>query len=480
MGLSEDLRSDDDATRLAACRRAVSEGGLEHVPALLELALTDRADVRTIGGIAEHYERVSHAAAGALGAIFQRLGETESAARAVATDLRHDDELAGELLYFLGKPAEAVRRELESHPEPRVRLRALKAVLSTHRTPELVQRMLADPSPLVRREAATSSAGWDGYPRVLLSEPAPEVRLEIARQLRAGARHLDVILRALERERAPDVRLALVQCLPPRWQAGAAVTEALRKALDEADPRARRVAAEALKQVGSADVGEAIAARVPVETDRLTLYALLSYNRLAQHGKAVLPFVASLFLATKDVTLRSASLHALVRFGWCELPPVLPLATSEDEDTRRAAHFLLASQPSPARLAQVKALKSDGGPVKVSLEDLVAKLSARLAETGVEVLVAAPVTDDGGSLLELPGRTVPFAAAGALELAAGEAPSVLSLRLSCGRCSGHARVRLPVRYQSMDDDRFAARETTYEAGGWMNCPWCRAAKWFPR
>jgi len=383
VGLSDDLQSEDDATRLAACNRAASEGGLEHVPQLLDLALYDLAEVKFAGGMAEDWRSVSAAASGALAAILERLGETESAARAVGTDLRHDDEAVGSLLYYLGAPAEAVRRELETHPEPRVRLRALKAVLTTERTPELVRRMLADPSPLVRVEATRSIAAGDEYPRAL-TDAAPAVRLEVARQLRAGARHTEGILQALERERDPDVRHALVQCLPSRWREGGdAITVALRRALDEPRADTRRVAAETLKRAGEAHVGQAIVARLPVESDRHALYALLSYEHLAHYGKAVLPFVASLFLETRDGLLRSAALHALVRFGWCDLPRVLPLATHEDEETRRAALFLLGSQPSTTTLAQVKALRSNSEPVRRGLETLVLQLAAQLQKGAV-------------------------------------------------------------------------------------------------
>lgn len=578
MGLREDLQSDDDATRLDACRRATSEGDLELVPLLLDLALRDRADVKVMGGMAEMWSRVSHAAAGALGAILERLGETESAARAVGTDLQHDDEAVGELLYFLGKPAEAVRRELETHPEPRVRLRALKAVLSTHRTPELVQRMLADPSPLVRVEAATSGAAWDEFPRVLLSEAAPEVRLEIARQLRAGGRHADVVLEALERERDPDVRHALVECLPPRWKSGARVIEALRKALEEPRAETRRVAARALKRLSDAQVGQAIAARIPVETDRLTLYELLSYEHLARHGKDLPPAIATLLATTQNDQLRSAALHALVAFGWRAQPLVVPLAAHANADVRKAARFFLSKHESAPTLVQLRALKADGAAVRRELQKLVDGMTAAVKARGYEVPTPAPATDSDVTAVELsraatdatamagqasgvaagppaaiaatrapdaaapgdanaragqssgvaarppdavaathgaasaiprseanehnpaaepprgasrapasPGshgpvpprqpspRTVPAQPGTTLALAAGERPATVTLRLACGTCGAHARVQLPVRYQSMDDDRYAARETTYEAGGWMNCPACAAA-----
>lgn len=487
-----------------------------------------------MGGVAELWMPVSQAAAGSLATLLERLGETESAARAVGTDLQHDDAAVGQLLSFLGEPAEAVRRELEVHPEPRVRLRALKAVLSTRRSPELVQRMLADPSPLVRIEAATSGAAWDELPKVLLSEAAPEVRLAIARELRAGTRHADVVLEALARERDPDVRHALVECLPPRWRAGARITEALRQALDAPRADTRRFAAGALKRVNDAQVGKAIAARIPVETDRLALYELLSYEHLARHGKELPAFIASLLETTADAQLRSAALHALVRFDWRAQPLVVPLAAHATAEVRRAAHFFLSKHESVPTLVQLRALKAGSQAARRDLQQLVDRVAAAVAARGAELPTPAPAEDDGGTVLEVdagsaarasaPGEGAPSPASGPAEPAAanaqavaespqltaralaergavaealpgapathrelpcspgttlvlneGETPARVSFRLACATCGAHARVRLPVRFQSMDDDRFAARETAYEAGGWMNCPACAAA-----
>lgn len=64
MSLLDRLGHPDDEVRLEAARLAGASGELGLADKLLELALHDNAEVRTIGGVAEVYEHVGDAERG--------------------------------------------------------------------------------------------------------------------------------------------------------------------------------------------------------------------------------------------------------------------------------------------------------------------------------------------------------------------------------------------------------------------------------
>jgi HEAT repeat protein len=282
VSLLDRLQHPDDEVRLAAVRLAATSGELGLVDTLLDLALHDSAEVRTAGGLAEVYEHVGDAAAEALGGILGRRDGDDPRIRAVAVDLDQDDERVATLLYYLGRRYEPLRRELETHPEGRVRLRAVKAVLATERTREFAARFLADSSPLVRAEALRVPAnqqGHDACRRLLAEDPDPRVRTAAAGALRFTSVGSGPFIAAARVETDPGVRRMLLACLARRYHDRA---NALAVAGFLTDPRwfVRREAAAALRDVADPAVVAAVALRVLVEPDDRVLYQLVPHKHL--------------------------------------------------------------------------------------------------------------------------------------------------------------------------------------------------------
>ncbi|RSM62251.1 hypothetical protein DMB66_22515 [Actinoplanes sp. ATCC 53533] len=286
MSLLDRLGHPDDEVRLEAARLAAASGELGLVDKLLELALHDNAEVRTIGGIAEVYEHVGDAAAEALGRILGRRSDVDTRIRAAALDLDLDDDRVASLLYYLGAPYEPLRQELETHPEDRVRLRAVRAVLSIHRTKEFGARFLTDRSAAVRVEALNVARGHEHevYLRLMRDDPAPRVREVAARSLRfTPAIGSEPFIAAARVERDPAARAMLLSCLTYRRRDRANVLAIVAFLADTAG-YTRRLARDALRAVDDATVGAAIAFRVLVEPDDPEMCGLLHQKHLLTHA----------------------------------------------------------------------------------------------------------------------------------------------------------------------------------------------------
>lgn len=282
MSLRDRLEHPDDEVRLEAARRATTSGDLGLVDILLDMALHDSAEVRTVGGLAEVYEHVGDAAAGALGGILGRRSEDDPRIRAAAVDLAHDDERVAVLLYYLGRRYEPLRRELETHPEDRLRLRAVNAVLSTHRTGEFSARFIADSSPAIRIEALNvpkNVLDRDTCLRLMRHDPEPRVRAAAANTLSYTAVPAAPFLEAAKVETHPGPRAALLSCFGYRFGEPGVVRAVVGYLGEDARP-VRRRAAELLRGVADPVVAAALALRVLVEPDDWVLSNLLAYKHL--------------------------------------------------------------------------------------------------------------------------------------------------------------------------------------------------------
>ncbi|MGI5241514.1 HEAT repeat domain-containing protein [Dactylosporangium sp. CA-139066] len=298
--LRDALRDPDPAIRLDAARRAAGTGDHRLAGPLLDLALRDTAEVRVPGGLGETFEHVGDAAAVALGEILGGRGGPDPLVAAAVTDLDHDDDRVATLLYYLGQRYEPLRQRLESHPEPRVRLRAARAVLSIHRTAAFATRLLSDRSPLLRLEGLQVPASVrddDVCRRLMIADPAPEVRAAAALLLRFTGVGVGPFAEAAARERDPGVRAALLACLAHRRRDPDAV-RAIAGLLGDREPAVRRAAAEALRDATdpstAALAGPAIALRVLAEPDETVLAALLRYRPLLHEAPELRPLIERL------------------------------------------------------------------------------------------------------------------------------------------------------------------------------------------
>ncbi|GAA4258483.1 HEAT repeat domain-containing protein [Dactylosporangium darangshiense] len=298
--LRDALRDPDAVVRLDAARRAADSGDHRLVGPLLEVALRDRAEVRMPGGLGESIEHVGDAAAVALGEILGRRGGIDPRVASEVTDLEHDDDRVATLLYYLGQRYEPLRQRLESHPEPRVRLRAARAVLSIHRTAAFATRLLADPAPLLRLEGLQVPASVRDDRvclHLMIADPAPEVRAEAALLLRFTATGIEPFAEAARRETDPGVRAALVACLAHRRRDPAAV-RAIIGLLGDRVAAVRRAAAEALRDTADPATaplaGAAIALRVLAEPDESVLAELLRFRPLLQEAPELRPLIERL------------------------------------------------------------------------------------------------------------------------------------------------------------------------------------------
>ncbi|WP_432824208.1 HEAT repeat domain-containing protein [Dactylosporangium sp. CA-092794] len=298
--LREALRAPDPGVRLGAARRAAESGDPRLVDALLEVALRDTAEVRVTGGLGESYEHVGDAAAVALGEILARGSRIDPRVAAAAEDLSADDDRAATLLYYLGDRYEPLRQSLERHPEPRVRLRAARAVLSIHRTADYANRLLVDPDPLVRLEGLQVPAHVRDdttYLRLMHIDPAPQVRAEAATMLRFTAAGVEPFATAARREPDAGVRAALLACLAHRRRDPNAI-RAIAGLLGDPDPGVRGAAAEALRDATDAQTGPvagaAIGLRMLAEPDEAVLAALLQYRPLLRYAAELRPLIERL------------------------------------------------------------------------------------------------------------------------------------------------------------------------------------------
>ena len=302
MSLFDQLHSRNDHTRLDAADSAGESGDFELVDTLLAMALHDRAEVRTEGGLAEVYRHVGDAAAEALRAILEQRDELDPRIRAAATDLAQNDDRVAFLLYYLGPRYQEVRQELESSTEDRLRLRALKAFLSIHRPAELTVRFLADPSPDVRVEAlqATKGVGLATI-EALLEDPVPRVRLAAAQALRfskSGA----AFVAAARTETDRGVRQMLMSGLKYRPR-DRAVRLAMIGFLADGGPT-QRDAAGALAATDDPGVAAAFASRILIQTDEWCLTALLDHQQLLRYAPELRNRLEHLHRHTPDLGLR--------------------------------------------------------------------------------------------------------------------------------------------------------------------------------
>ncbi|WP_433199716.1 HEAT repeat domain-containing protein [Dactylosporangium sp. CS-047395] len=294
--LRDALRDPNAVVRLDAARAAAGTGDHRLVEPLLEVALRDTAEVRVSGGLGETFEHVGDAAAVALGEILGRRGGIDTRVALAVEDLRCDDDRVATLLYYLGPRYEPLRQRLEHHEQPRLRLRAARAVLSINRTAEFAARLLNDPSPLLRLEGLQAPAHVrdDGVClRLMRLDADPRVRAEAAMLLRFSGAGVEPFATAARTERDPAVRAALVACLAHRRRDPEAV-RAIAGLLGDPGVAVRRAAAEALRDATDPVAGTAIGLRVLAEPDDETLAALLRYRGLLDDAPELRPLIERL------------------------------------------------------------------------------------------------------------------------------------------------------------------------------------------
>lgn len=182
---------------------------------------------------------------GHAGAALERAGGDEVLA-AVRLDL---DEASArrlpDLLTRLRSPSYALRREAFDL--------CMQEGLASQ-APRLVARMLADPSPLLRRDAAfvAGAAGFEALLRAALEDPAYAVRQQAALGLGEAARAPESLARlqaALAGDESPFVRAAAASGL---WRAAPALpatVQALLEALGDEHPLVVRSARSALAEM---------------------------------------------------------------------------------------------------------------------------------------------------------------------------------------------------------------------------------------
>nr|BFE58836.1 hypothetical protein GCM10020063_033620 [Dactylosporangium thailandense] len=294
--LRDALHDPNAVVRLDAARTAAGTGDHRLVEPLLEVALRDTAEVRVAGGLGETYEHVGDAAAVALGEILARRGGIDPRVAFAAEDLGCDDDRVATLLYYLGPRYEPLRQRLEHHEEPRVRLRAARAVLSINRTAAFAAKLLGDPSPLLRLEGLQVPAHLRDDAvclRLMRIDPDPRVRAEAATLLRFTSTGVEPFAAAARCEPDPGVRAALVACLAHRRRDPEAV-RAIAGLLGDPGVPVRRAAAEALRDATDPVAGAAIGLRVLAEPDEDVLGALLRYRGLLEDAPELRPLIERL------------------------------------------------------------------------------------------------------------------------------------------------------------------------------------------
>lgn len=407
MALIDELASSDDMARLLAVGTAARSGDPTLVDPLLRLALTDPTEVKTAGGLAEHYEKISSAAAQAVRALLEPADGPDPRIRAAALDPAQDDERVAGLLYYLGDRYEPLRRELETSDDPRLRLRALTAVLSIDRSPELTGRFLRDPDPAVLVEALRGNAPVaDREP--LLRDPRPEVRRAAAEALRY-AKESVAFVEAARRETDPVVRHAFLSGLTFRGR-DRPVQRALISYLDPPGPHLGAAATQ-LARTDDAGVAAAIASRVLLAVHDDGVYQLLGYQHLAAHAPELRPTLERLHRRTPYGALRwrlepvlAALPASAANPGPAPGPDAVagpdpdPLAglgpEQRDRLAREAVRWALTALEPVALDGEVDALRGwlDGGSVDATTAGAVAGDCVRAAANGdVRSVLAAGV-----------------------------------------------------------------------------------------
>ncbi|MEU7874341.1 HEAT repeat domain-containing protein [Dactylosporangium sp. NPDC049140] len=294
--LRDALRDPNAVVRLDAARAAAGSGDHRLVEPLLEVALRDTAEVRVAGGLGETVEHVGDAAAVALGEILARRNGIDARIALAAEDLNCDDDRIATLLYYLGPRYEPLRQRLERHEQPRIRLRAARAVLSFNRTAAFAARLLNDPSPLLRLEGLQVPAHVRDDAvclRLMRIDHDPRVRAEAAMLLRFTAAGVEPFAAAAREEPDSGVRAALVACLAHRRRDPEAV-RAVAALLGDPALAVRRAAAEALRDATDPVAGAAIGLRILAEPDDGVLGELLRYRGLLEDAPELRPLIERL------------------------------------------------------------------------------------------------------------------------------------------------------------------------------------------
>jgi hypothetical protein len=181
---------------------------------------------------------------------------------------------------------------LEGHEDPRVRLRALKAIPPSQRTAEIRDRLVIDPDPGVRAESLNvPRADVELCVRLMRTDPAPVVRRAAAMAVRfTQAVGSEAFIAVLPNESDPSVRAMLLSCLTyrPRDHVNAA---AIASFLDDGNRFLRSQAAQALRTVRDAGMVAGIARRIEVEDDPGVLMGLLRQPRLLAYAPQLRPFL---------------------------------------------------------------------------------------------------------------------------------------------------------------------------------------------
>jgi hypothetical protein len=347
VSLLDDLRDPDENVRLVAVRTAVDEDAPEVVAALLTVALTDRAEVRTGFGLNDDVEVVGENAAWALRAILARRPGIEPQLRAAAAQPEYDDEQVGHLLRILGSPAEQLRQDFAASPVDRLRLRALKAVPLRDRTLELTTHFVADPSPAVRAEAILA-APEPMTVEAMLGDPDVHVRRAAGNRVR----HSAPLLVALRVETDPLTKAFLVRSLSGRTRDEGVLTAVV--GCLTAEPRVRYEAAGVLYRVDDPGVVAAIATRILVEDGRV-LHNLLRCLHLMTYVPELRGLLARMLRHAPDDSLRFYLSRALERPNGPP-PPADPAAGLDPGQRARLRRWAAGNEPTRLahRLAAVQ------------------------------------------------------------------------------------------------------------------------------
>jgi hypothetical protein len=513
VSLAEDLNDPDDMIRLLAVGRAARDGGPELIGKLLDMALHDGAEVQTAGGVAERWDNVSDAAAGALAAVLRRHAPADQRIRRAVVDLAENDDRVGRLLYFLGPDAEPVRRELETSSEERLRARALRAVLPVDRPVELNRRFLADPSPIVRLEALRGSSrfGPEDAPRAL-TDASAEVRLAAVRKLQW--RDTPAFVAAARVETVREVREQYVEALVDRPLTDDVFRALLGYLAD--DGWVGRTAARRLRLIDSPGVVAAVASRILVVDDEAHLATLAEFPHLLEYAPELWEPLQCLHRSASDGELLGI-LGRLPRWERSAYPledPADGLDPVQQARLLRAvlgwAHRVVESDSLAAWLAAPddhtaaewitehdwfgtgpvadllhaavdgdlrRALAVDLGSDVLRLAHL---FTARQIRAGLDPLPPRPLSrllTEGPDLLRvrfLRGSTVVLRLHGSAAVGPRLEPADAVLHVPCPDCGTSARVQGPPAWKYRDEDRMREFEDGYAAILVGACPACGA------
>jgi hypothetical protein len=520
VSLAQDLNDPDDMTRLLAVWRTAREGGPEVIGKLLDIALHDGAEVQTAGGVAERWDNVSDAAAGALAAVLRRHAPADQRIGRAVVDLTENDDRVSRLLLFLGPDAEPVRRELETSSEERLRMRALRAVRPVDRPVELNRRFLADPSPIVRLEALRGSSrfGPEDAHRAL-TDVSAEVRLAAVRKLQW--RDTPAFVAAARVETVREIREQYVQALVDRPLTDDVFRALLGYLAD--DGWVGRMAARRLRLIDSPGVVAAVASRILVVDDEAHLANLAEFPHLLEYAPELLEPLQCLHRSATDGELfgilgrlprweRSAYpledpadgldsvqqarlLRAVLGWGlslvesdsavesdglaaWLAAPDDHTAAEWITEHdwfgTGPAADLLHAAIGGDLRRALAVDLGSD-------LLRLAHLFTARQIRAGLDPLPPRPLSrllTEGPDLLRVRfhrGRTVVLRLHGSAAVGPRLEPANALLHVPCPDCGTSTRVQGPPAWKYRDEDRIREFEDGYSATLIGACPACGAS-----